>query len=121
LTPLLQAKRLLLYWQSGFLVEQSNTMTQYASEVRVTARMPGHIKQTIEEAAVLGGVSVTQFLVRSAYEMAKTQLAEEHLIQLDRLSSAAFAAALDEPATPNEALRAFVKENKDVGTPGKTA
>ena len=83
--------------------------------------MPGHIKQTIEEAAALGGISVTQFLVRSSYESAKRQLAEEHVIHLDRKNSAAFAAALDEPSAPNEALIAFVKEQRDAGTPGKTS
>ena len=81
--------------------------------------MPGHIKQTIEEAATLGGISVTQFLVRSAYESAKRQLAEEHIIQLDRENSAAFVAALDAPLAPNEALIAFVKEHQDAGTVGK--
>ena len=81
--------------------------------------MPGHIKQTIEEAAALGGISVTQFLVRSAYESAKRQLAEEHIIELDRRNSVAFVAALEEPAAPNDALIAFVKEQRDAGTPGK--
>ena len=83
--------------------------------------MPGHIKQTIEEAAALGGISVTQFLVRSAYESAKRQLAEEHSIHLDRRTSAAFVAALDEPAAPNEALVAFVKEQQDAGATGKAS
>ena len=94
-------------------------MTMHSSDVRVTARMPAHIKQTIEEAASLGGLSVTQFLVRSAYESAKKQLAEEHLIQLDRANSAAFAAALDAPVAPNDALTAFIKEQQNVGVAGK--
>lgn len=81
--------------------------------------MPGHIKQTIEEAASLGGLSVTQFLVRSAYESAKKQLAEEHLVQLDRANSAAFVAALDTPSEPNDALLAFVKEQRNAGTADK--
>ena len=83
--------------------------------------MPGHIKQTIEEAAALGGLSLTQFLVRSAYDSAKRQIAEEHIIHLDRTHSAAFVAALDEPAAPNEALIAFVKEQRDAGTAGKAS
>lgn len=83
--------------------------------------MPAHIKQTIEEAAALGGVSVTRFLVNSAYESAKRQLAEEHVIRLDRSNSAAFAAALDAPAAPNEALIAFVKEQRDAGAAGKAS
>ena len=72
-------------------------MAQHSNDVRVTAHMPGHIKQTIDKAAVLRGVSVTQFLVHSA----KQQLAEEHLIQLDRDNSAAFVAALDQAALNN--------------------
>jgi uncharacterized protein (DUF1778 family) len=83
--------------------------------------MPGHIKQTIEEAAALGGLSVTQFLVRSAYESAKRPVAEAHTIELDRKSSLAFVTALDEPSAPNEALMAFMKEQQDAGTPGKAS
>jgi len=83
--------------------------------------MPGHIKQTIEEAAALGGISVTQFLVRSAYDSAKRQLAEEYTVHLDRQTSAAFVAALEEPSAPNDALIAFVKEQRDAGTPGKAS
>lgn len=88
-------------------------MVQLSSDARVTARMPSHIKRTIDEAAALSGSTLSQFLVQSAYEKAKKLISEEKVIRLGREDSKAFVEALERPAEPNEALLSFVREQSD--------
>lgn len=73
---------------------------------RLDARITTAQKALLREAAGLRGVTLTNFVISSAYEAAVQTLQATRLIELGRRDQRAFVEALIEPAAPNRRLRA---------------
>jgi uncharacterized protein (DUF1778 family) len=86
------------------------TSTRGRKTDRIEARLSAEAKEIIARAAVSQGLSVSDFVVRSASEAAKRVLQEQQVIRLSARDSQAFVEALDNPPEPNEKLRAAMAE-----------
>lgn len=75
------------------------------AEDRIDARLPVETKQLIERAAVITGVTLSDFVVSKAYEAARTVVQEHDTWVLNRRQSKAFVEALLNPPEPNDALK----------------
>lgn len=78
------------------------------AEERIDARLPAETKQLIERAAVITGVTTSDFIISKAYEAAMTVVREHDTWTLSRRDSKAFIDALLNPSEPSEALKAAV-------------
>ena len=76
------------------------------AEDRIDARLPSETKELIERAAVLSGVTLSDFVISRAYEAAVGVVRQHETWALNRRQSRAFVAALLSPPEPNDALRA---------------
>jgi uncharacterized protein (DUF1778 family) len=72
---------------------------------RIDARLPAETKQLIERAAVITGVTLSDFVISKAHEAAATIVREHDTWALSRRESKAFVDALLNPPDPNAALR----------------
>ncbi len=75
-------------------------------EERLEARIPRHIKELIQRAADLRGLSLTDFITVSAQQAAEATIREHRVITLTARDSLLFAEALLNPREPNAHLRA---------------
>ena len=82
------------------------------AEERIDARLPAETKQLIERAAVITGVTVSDFIISRAYEAAAAVVQGYDAWTLNRRDSKAFVDALLNPPEPNEALRAAAARYK---------
>lgn len=76
---------------------------------RVSARVPTHVHQMLEQAAELTGATLNQFLVQSAFEKAQKVIEHERFIKMTMRSASAFFDALENPPEPNEKLSNAIK------------
>lgn len=76
-----------------------------ARSERVQARISPDTKRLLERAASLRGVSLSDFVVSSAYDAATRTVKEHQVIALSARDSEAFARALLSPPAPNDALK----------------
>ena len=76
------------------------------AEDRIDARLPAETKALIERAAVITGVTLSDFVISRAYEAARTIVGEHDTWLLSRRASKAFVEALLSPPKPNAALKA---------------
>ncbi len=79
---------------------------------RIDARLPSETKHLIEQAAVIIGVSTSDFMVSTAYKAAQDIVSRHAAWALNRAQSKAFVEALLRPPAPNEALRAAAARYK---------
>ena len=80
-------------------------MASTALAERLEARITAAQKQLLREAAMLRGISLTDFVVNSAHEAAVRTLEERHVIELGRRDQRLFLDALFEAERPGERLR----------------
>ena len=73
---------------------------------RIQARATKQAKDTLERAAAVQGVSLSDFLISTGLEKAMVTLQSHELLQLGADDSRLFAEALLNPPEPSEALRA---------------
>ncbi|HET8628954.1 MAG TPA: DUF1778 domain-containing protein [Thermomicrobiales bacterium] len=78
---------------------------------RLAARLSPQQKALIERAAAVEGLTVTEFVVRSAQAAAEAALARAAAIALSERDSARVAEALLHPRPPTPALRALIREH----------
>lgn len=76
---------------------------------RLDARVTREEKETIETAASLRGISVTDFLRMCAKEAALRTIRESEILSLGQNSRRVFVEALLNPPKPNEKARAAAK------------
>ena len=76
---------------------------------RLQIRVDPHEKRLLERAAAASHVSVSAFVLQSAAAQAAEVLADRQLIELSTAAAAAFAEALDAPATVNRRLAAALE------------
>jgi uncharacterized protein (DUF1778 family) len=87
-----------------------STMT--AERVRLTARIPERLRQTLEQAAELQGATLNQFVVQSAFAEAQRVLERETLIHLSQRDAQKVFGLLEHPPKPNRELKAAVKAGR---------
>jgi uncharacterized protein (DUF1778 family) len=78
---------------------------------RIDARLSTEAKRLIALAAESQGLSLSDFVVRSAQEAAEKVLRDRRVIELSTRDSVVFVEAMDNPPTPNEELRAAMKDH----------
>lgn len=80
-------------------------MTTARSIERLEARITSDQKELFKEAARLRGVTLTDFVINSAYEAAMKTLEASHLIDLGARDRDALVDALLHPKAPTKKLR----------------
>lgn len=79
---------------------------------RLNFRLPDEIKKRIENAALVSGVTVTDFAISALAQTAEKVLEEHHTRTLSNRDRDVFLKLLESPPKPNEALKKAVKEYK---------
>jgi uncharacterized protein (DUF1778 family) len=79
----------------------TSTMKTSRLETRVTAEQ----KALIERAAAYQGRTVSDFVVHTVHEAARSVIQENELLQLDQAQSRAFVELLLNPRKPNKAVK----------------
>lgn len=83
---------------------------------RLEARITADQKALIERAAAYEGRSVSDFVVQSVQEAAKTVVPDHEVLRLNRRQSEAFVKILLDPPEPNAALQQAGEQYcRDVG------
>ena len=83
----------------------ANVATPRAKTARLEARITVEQKQFLERAADLQGRSLTEFVVSSAQEAARTTISEHELMSLTARDTQAFVNALLKPPSPGKRLQ----------------
>jgi uncharacterized protein (DUF1778 family) len=101
--------------QKGTMMTTTNTNTntnprEKSKQERLGFRVSREMKVLVECAASLQGVSVSDFVISTAYREAKRTIQEHELLRLNRQESEQFARLLLEPPTPNVALRKLMED-----------
>ena len=83
---------------------------------RLEARVSADLKRLFQEAANLHGITMTDFVIRSAQEAAQRTVQEQEIMRLSEQDRKVFVRALLNPPTPSPRLRAAVEHyNKVIG------
>ena len=81
---------------------------------RLSIRLPKSVKERIEQAAILSGVSVTDFTISNLTESAEQVLERHHFRILSNRDRDIFLAMLDADDPPNEKLVDAFRAHKDL-------
>lgn len=73
-------------------------------EERITARLPAHIKDKLQQAAEIEGATLNQFLVQSALDRALDIIERERVINLSYDDAKNFFENIENPPAPNKKL-----------------
>lgn len=76
-----------------------------AAKERTSSRVATPVRKTLEEAAVLSGATLNQFVVQAAPKEAHAVLERERFIHLSRRDAEVFFKALKNPPAPNARLK----------------
>jgi uncharacterized protein (DUF1778 family) len=79
---------------------------------RITARVSGSVRDTLEQAAELLGATVNQFVVQTAYVEAQRVIERESVIRLSQQDAHKILALLDHPPKASQRLKDAVKSAK---------
>ena len=83
--------------------------TESKKTARLEARVTPEIKQTIETAARLTGVTYSDFMVSSALQAAHLAIEQHHVIRLSQKDAEFFVDSLLNPKGPSQKLMAAAK------------
>jgi len=83
-----------------------------ASRKRITARVSGQVRETLEQAAELLGSTVNQFMVQTAYLEAQRLIEKESVIRLSQEDARKVLSLLESPPKPTSRLKDAVKAFK---------
>lgn len=86
---------------------------QGQKDVRVTARVPEKVRETLEEAAELSGATLNQFVVQAALKEAQKVLEEQKTIELSEADAERIFELLENPPTASEKLKAALDKHAD--------
>ena len=81
--------------------------------VRVTARIPESIQQTLQKAAELSGATLNQFMVQAALKEAKKIIEDEGLIILSEIDADKVFNLIENPPEHNSNLKAAMKKHRE--------
>ncbi|AFZ34844.1 protein of unknown function DUF1778 [Stanieria cyanosphaera PCC 7437] len=82
------------------------------NDARVTARIPQQIKETLEQAAILSGATLNQFIVAAAIKEAQQILEADRAIKLSQQDAEKVFSLLENPPTPNERLKTAAAKHR---------
>jgi uncharacterized protein (DUF1778 family) len=89
------------------------TSQEHTSEnARLNFRLPNEVKEVIERAAVLSGLTVTDFAINALATVANEVLERHQTRTLSDRDRDLFLALLDSDQEPNEALKKAAKDYK---------
>ena len=108
----LQLGRALVYWWQNGTTHRTTMPTMTAERVRLTARIPGRLRDTLEQAAELQGATLNQFVVQSAFAEAQRVLERETQIQLSQRDAQRVFGLLAHPPKPNRTFKAAVRASR---------
>ena len=91
-------------------MEQTSEMTQ------MNFRLPLEVKHFIERAAIVSGMTVTDFAISSLLERAQEVLDRQEQRILSDRDRDLFLALLEEEAEPNEALKQAAQRYRELDT-----
>ena len=80
---------------------------------RLEARISERQKQTLQEAAIVSGQSLTDFLINSALENARNIIEQDRVLRLSTRDCEKFVSALMEDAEPSEDLKQAVRDSSN--------
>jgi uncharacterized protein (DUF1778 family) len=89
-----------------------NIEKQTNQSARLNFRLPPEIKERIENAALVSGVTVTDFAILALAKTAEEVLEKHQSRVLSNRDRDIFLALLENPPEPNEAFKKAVKEYK---------
>lgn len=96
-------------------VSRSPKIPGRSKSERLEARVTPQQKELLQHAAELKGLSLTDFVITSAQQIAEATIREHSVITLTKRDSLAFAEALLNPGEPNAELRtAFARYSREV-------
>lgn len=81
---------------------------------RLEARISADEKAILKQAADLQGCSLTEFVVRSAYDAARKAIKEHKLMSLTDRDTDAFVKALLKPPAPSKKLKRAAERYKEI-------
>lgn len=84
-----------------------------AARGRLEARISQNLKQQIERAAAIKGLTLSSFVVRSMEQVASKVIQEHEHRQLSETAQQAFFEALMNPPEPNEKMLAAAKRYQE--------
>lgn len=90
------------------MLNESNPPT-----ARLEARVPRELKEILQQAAQIEGVTLTDFVIMSVHQAAKQTIERHQSLTLTLKQSEAFLNALKNPPAPNAALEAAFKRHRD--------
>lgn len=79
--------------------------------VRVTARIPASVQETLQKAAELSGATLNQFMVQAALKEAKKIIEDEGIIVLSEIDADKVFNLIENPPVANENLKAAAKKH----------
>lgn len=88
------------------------TEEEQTKKERLEARISPRAKKLIEEAAMLEGRTVSDFVVQHAQEAARSVIEKYNFIALSARDSKSFVEALLNPPAPNERLKRAAARHK---------
>ncbi len=93
---------------------ETTNIDQTGRSERLQARVNTNTKSLIEHAASLRGISVSDFLINSAYDAATKTIEEYEVIHLNQEASKAFFDVIENPPEANEAFRKASKRYAEI-------
>ena len=81
---------------------------------RLSIRLPANVKERIEQAAMVSGVSLTDFTITNLTESAEAVLERHHFRKLSKRDRDIFLAMLDADNKPNEKLIEAFKARREL-------
>ncbi|HXH69137.1 MAG TPA: DUF1778 domain-containing protein [Pyrinomonadaceae bacterium] len=89
-----------------------NTESHSSEVARLNFRLPPEAKEKIERAAVVSGLTITDFAIHALVNSADEVLERHHMTVLSDRDRDIFLQMLDNPPPPNEALKKAAKRYK---------
>lgn len=90
----------------------SSTLTASRSETRLNFRLPAEIKERIENAALVSGLTLTDFAIQSLADSADEVLARQNARKLSDHDRDEFLKLIAAPPAPNATLKKAAQECK---------
>ncbi|BAY64834.1 hypothetical protein NIES22_49340 [Calothrix brevissima NIES-22] len=81
--------------------------------VRITARIPVSIQETLQKAAELSGATLNQFMIQAALKEAKKLIEHERIIILSQNDADKVFSLIENPPVANAKLKAAWKKHKE--------
>ncbi|AFY35013.1 DUF1778 domain-containing protein [Calothrix sp. PCC 7507] len=85
----------------------------HENTVRITARIPVSIQETLQRAAELSGATLNQFMIQAALKEAKKMIEDERVIILSQSDADTVFSLIENPPVPNAKLKAALKKHQE--------